>query len=158
MNNKLIESFKEENRLWIRDIFLVLIQFGLIVLHFFSFKSADIFSELILTNIFGLNLIILGLILIIVSLKGLGPNITVFPKPRKRSNLISRGIYSRIRHPMYLGLIFISLGNLFINGSFLKLTLSILLIIVILIKIRYEEEYLIRRFPSYIKYKKKVRL
>ena len=79
MNNKLIKSFKEDNLLCIRDIFLVVFQFGLIVLHFFSFKSIDIFSELIITNIFGLNLIILGLILIIISLKGLGTNITVFP-------------------------------------------------------------------------------
>ena len=158
MINKLIESFQKEKLISIKDILLVIVQFGLIILHFLSFKSKDIFSGLTIENLFGLSLIISGLILIIISLNSLGQNISALPQPREKSNLITRGIYSWIRHPMYLGLISISLGNLFFNGSLSKLTLTILLIIVILIKVRYEEEYLIKRFPNYIKYKKKVKL
>ena len=40
----------------------------------------------------------------------LGRNITPFPKPSEKAQLVRRGIFSLVRHPIYTGVMFASLG------------------------------------------------
>ena len=75
------------------------------------------------------------------------------PKPKENSILITNGIYSKLRHPMYYALIIISIGFLLKNLSIYNLTLTLLLGMVIKCKIKLEEEYLINKFKKYKTYR-----
>jgi len=158
MHKKFIKFSKRSNYFFSKDLILVIVQFGLIILHFISFDYSIINKELTVSEFLGLGFVSFGLILIMISLITLGRNFSPFPRAREKGNLITNGIYSRIRHPMYFGLISISTGNCFINSSFMKVILTLLLMIVISIKIKIEEQYLLLRFANYSIYKSKVKL
>ena len=158
MHKKFIKFSKRSNYFFSKDLILVIVQFGLIILHFISIDYSIINKDLTGTKFLGLGVVSFGLILISISLITLGRNLSPFPIPREKGNLITNGIYSRIRHPMYFGLISISTGNCFINSSFMKVILTLLLMIVISIKIKIEEQYLLLRFANYSMYKTKVKL
>jgi len=68
--------------------------------------------------------------------------------------LITKGIYSKIRHPMYLGFICWLIGFPIIFGTLLSSFLSILFIANVLFWRYLEEIELGKRFPSYPEYKK----
>jgi protein-S-isoprenylcysteine O-methyltransferase Ste14 len=69
-------------------------------------------------------------------------------------DLITTGIYSKIRHPMYLGFIFWSIGFPIFFGALFSFILSFLFIGNILFWRYQEEKELEERFPSYKVYKK----
>jgi len=69
-------------------------------------------------------------------------------------DLITKGIYSKIRHPMYLGFIFWLIGFPIFFGSLYSFFLSFLLIANVLFWRYLEEIELVKRFPSYSDYKK----
>ena len=68
-------------------------------------------------------------------------------------DLITKGIYSKIRHPMYLGFIFWLIGFPIFFGSLSSFFLSFLLIANVLFWRYLEEIKLVKRFPSYSDYK-----
>jgi protein-S-isoprenylcysteine O-methyltransferase Ste14 len=70
-------------------------------------------------------------------------------------DLITTGIYSKIRHPMYLGFIFWSIGFPVFFEAIFPLILSLVFIANILFWKYLEEEELEQRFPSYHDYRKK---
>jgi protein-S-isoprenylcysteine O-methyltransferase Ste14 len=70
-------------------------------------------------------------------------------------DLITTGIYSKIRHPMYLGFILWSIGFPLFFGALFSLILSLLFIANILFWRYLEEQELKERFPSYPGYKKR---
>jgi protein-S-isoprenylcysteine O-methyltransferase Ste14 len=69
-------------------------------------------------------------------------------------DLITTGIYSKIRHPMYLGFILWLIGFPVCFGALFSLALSLLFIVNILFWRYLEEEELEKRFPAYSDYKK----
>ena len=69
-------------------------------------------------------------------------------------DLITSGIYSKIRHPMYLGFILWSIGFPIYFGGLFSFILSFLFIGNILFWRYLEEEELEERFAAYIDYKK----
>jgi protein-S-isoprenylcysteine O-methyltransferase Ste14 len=69
-------------------------------------------------------------------------------------DLITTGIYSIIRHPMYFGFILWLIGFPVFFGSLYLLGLSFLFIVNILFWKYLEELELEKRFPSYLEYKK----
>jgi protein-S-isoprenylcysteine O-methyltransferase Ste14 len=69
-------------------------------------------------------------------------------------DLIKRGIYSRLRHPMYAGFILWLIGfPVFFRAGF-SLILTLLFIVNILFWRHLEEKELEKRFPSYPDYRK----
>lgn len=56
------------------------------------------------------------------------------------SNLVEEGIYKYIRHPMYSSLLFLSLGTLFKNISFLTILLTVTIIIFLVLTAKAEEK------------------
>jgi protein-S-isoprenylcysteine O-methyltransferase Ste14 len=68
-------------------------------------------------------------------------------------DLITKGIYSKIRHPMYLGFIFWLIGFPVFFGALFSFFLSLLFITNILFWRYLEEKELEKRFPSYLNYK-----
>jgi protein-S-isoprenylcysteine O-methyltransferase Ste14 len=69
-------------------------------------------------------------------------------------DLITRGIYSKIRHPMYLAFILWLIGLPFFFGAMFSFILSFLFIANILFWRHLEEKELEERFLSYKDYKK----
>jgi len=69
-------------------------------------------------------------------------------------DLITKGIYSKIRHPMYFGFILWSIGFPVFFGAFFSFILSFLFTGNILYWRYLEEKELLERFPAYKEYRK----
>ena len=82
---------------------------------------------------------------------------TVLPEPRSGGQLVTRGIYRLIRHPMYLGVLLCGLAACLAYGSAAKWSLLVLLAGVLTIKIRREERLLLARFAGYAAYRRRTR-
>ena len=149
-----IRSFKKE-------LLLVTSQFIIIALHFVKvnlFNQKIIEGEYLIINYITNFMIILSLIFIIFSIKELGKSLSPMPRPKENSRLITSGIYSTIKHPIYYSLIIISF-SLFIKSFLIyNLILSILLTFIISYKIKIEEVYLIKKFHKYTSYKNEVKI
>ena len=111
-----------------------------------------------------LPLFIGGLVLItaatICSLAGLlvlGRNLTPFPKPSAKTELVQHGIYARIRHPLYTSVFCAAVGSSLIFQSWPALTVSAALGVFFDAKARREECWLRQQFPEYAGYERRVR-
>lgn len=72
------------------------------------------------------------------------------------NKLITKGVYSKIRHPMYLGLILLHLGLPIVMQSIITLVSAVLWIAQILAWKYWEEKSLVKRFKKkYLDYKKR---
>jgi protein-S-isoprenylcysteine O-methyltransferase Ste14 len=69
-------------------------------------------------------------------------------------DLITYGIYSRIRHPMYLAFIFWLIGFPLLFGAVFSFIISFLFAMNILFWRFLEEKELEKRFPGYLNYRK----
>ena len=142
------------------EMFLVFIQFFIISLHFFKWEfisQKQIIQVSPLSYLVGFLIIIIALIILLVSIKDLGRNLSPFPRPINNSNLVTTGIYRFTRHPMYYSLIFISFGVFITKLSIYYLFLSISLGLIIKFKIALEEQYLKNKFKKYLVYKNQVK-
>ena len=82
----------------------------------------------------------------------------VFGKTIGQTQLVDSGVYSWVRHPMYLGTLMVCLGFFFAVSSLLSLGIWIVFFIVYDRMATYEEKDLIRILgEEYIAYRKKVR-
>lgn len=87
----------------------------------------------------------------------LGKNLTPLPYPKDDGVLIESGPYSIVRHPIYCGLLFASFGwGLLVHG-WLTISFAMLLFVLLDIKSRREERWLIDKFSEYVTYQKRVR-
>ena len=139
---------------------LVLLQFFIIILHFIPFEfipKKEIMQVNFIFSFVGFFLIIISTIVMLISIKDLGSNLSPFPRPVVNGNLTTSGIYSFIRHPMYYSLILISFGFFLSKLSFYHLCLTISLALIIKLKIILEEKYLNKKFKNYFIYTNKVK-
>ena len=139
---------------------LVIVQFIIIFLHFIESPLHDkklFFEEIIILNKIGDFIILICLGIILISIKTLNKNISPLPIPLRKSKLVTKGIYSKFRHPIYYSLLVISFIFLIKTLSAYNLILTILLCALIFLKIKLEENYLNKKFIEYKKYKRKVR-
>ena len=97
-----------------------------------------------------------GLIITLKAFLDLGDNLTPLPYPIKESILIKNNSYKNLRHPIYKGLLLISLGIFILSSSLIHLFLFIALTIVLRTKALKEEEILKIKFPEYKTYIKEV--
>ena len=142
------------------EIILVFFQFFIISLHFFKWEfipEKQIIQVTSFSYFLGFLIIIIAFIILLVAIKDLGRNLSPFPRPINNSNLVTKGIYRFMRHPMYYSLIFISFGIFIIKLSIYYLFLSIGLGLIIKFKIALEEQYLSNKFKNYLLYKNEVK-
>ena len=156
-----MNKFKSKNFLKVAyEIFLVFLQFFIICLHFFQWEfipNKQIIQVSPFSYFVGFLIIIIAIIILLVSIKDLGRNLSPFPRPIKNSSLVTTGIYRFTRHPMYYSLIFISFGVFIIKLSVYYLFLSISLGLIIKFKIDLEDKYLKNKFKNYLLYKNEVK-
>lgn len=96
----------------------------------------------------GISLAVVGIIAFLTGL------FTIKTLESYDGDLITTGIYSTIRHPMYLGFILWLVGFPIYFGASFSMVLSLLFIANILFWRHLEEKELEKRFPSYPDYKK----
>lgn len=90
--------------------------------------------------IVGIPVIILAYFLLRRSIK------TIFNQEQKEPKIIKNGIYSRVRHPIYLAPIIMYLGIILISLSILSIAIWILIIFFYYSMARYEESLIIEKF------------
>nr|WP_300999019.1 isoprenylcysteine carboxylmethyltransferase family protein [Methanoculleus sp.] len=71
--------------------------------------------------------------------------------------VIETGPYAVVRHPMYLGTILMFLATPLALGSFWAVFAFLPLPALIILRIRNEEEVLVRELPGYAEYRQKTR-
>ena len=144
-----------------KEFLLVISQFIIIALHFTKFNILNqklIQGQFLTINYISNFLICLALIIIIFSVKDLWESLSPMPRPKENSKLITSGIYSFFRHPMYYSLIIISFSFFIKSLTIYNLILSILLTFIISKKIKIEEAYLTKKYHNYTLYKNKVKI
>jgi protein-S-isoprenylcysteine O-methyltransferase Ste14 len=94
----------------------------------------------------GLVLAGLGLVLIFWSGVALGKMYSAEVTIQKNHQLVTTGLYHYIRHPRYLGVIFVALGLSLLFRSWISLVVSVPLLGVILSRIKDEEAVLSEEF------------
>ena len=142
------------------EIFLVILQFLIIILHFIQLEflpKNEIMQVNFIFSFMGFLLIIIASIVMLMAIKDLGSNLSPLPRPIANGNLITSGIYRFIRHPMYYSLVLISFGFFITKLSFYHLCLTISLALIIKFKIILEEKYLNNKFKNYFLYTDKVK-
>ena len=142
------------------EIILVFFQFFIISLYFFKWEfipEKQIIQVAPFYYFVGFLIIIIAFIILLFAIKDLGRNLSPFPRPIKKSNLVTKGIYRFTRHPMYYSLIFMSFGVFITKLSIYFLFLSISLVLIIKFKIALEEQYLKNKFKNYLLYKNEVK-
>lgn len=82
---------------------------------------------------------------------------SVMPEPKAEGELITKGIYGIVRHPMYLAVLLCAVGACLAYESEWKWVLTGLLAIVLLLKSQREEKMLARRYPGYAEYRKRTK-
>ncbi len=134
-------------------------QILLILLHFIPpYPKIDNIGFIINKTliIIGLVISLQVLIIVIKAFIDLGGNLTPLPYPMSESSLIKCNSYRVVRHPLYKGLLFISLGICIFSLSLIHLILLISLAYILKIKALKEEESLTVKFIDYKKYIKEV--
>jgi methanethiol S-methyltransferase len=97
----------------------------------------------------GLMLVILGVLMFLIAFS------TIKSVETFEGDLITHGIYSRIRHPMYLAFILWLIGMPVFYGALFSIALSLLFIANVLFWRHLEEMELISRFSGYMEYRKR---
>ena len=105
----------------------------------------------------GYGIFIFGTIIALIAAINLGKNLTPLPRPKENAELVQTGLYRWVRHPIYFGVIVLSLGWGLIQQSTLVWLYVVIIAIFFDIKSRKEEHWLVERFPAYTDYQGRVR-
>lgn len=100
--------------------------------------------------------ILLGAVVGVLGVRHLGINRTPHPAPRPSGELVTSGIYSHVRHPLYASLIMVCFGWSILWFSYPGLGMTLLLAVFLDRKARCEEQWLLERFPAYAAYMARV--
>ena len=147
------EILKHKNKLVPSKLSFVIVFSNMVVLwiSWIVLCSADIYRIKLpdIVNYLGLFLFLIGVIFFLTAL------FTIKTLETYDGDLITKGIYSKIRHPMYLGFILWLIAAPIYFGSVFSFILSLLFIGNVLFWRYLEELELDKRFPEYKVYKTK---
>jgi len=90
----------------------------------------------------GVAIMIFALILIVVSQSQMGASWRIGIDSENKTNLVSKGFFTCSRNPIFVGVIFSSLGYFLVLPNALTLTILILDVALIQIQVQLEEQYL----------------
>jgi len=102
-------------------------------------------------------LLILGAGIGILGAVALRRALTPFPVPLRNTRLVSHGIYSKVRHPLYSSILFGAAGWAIAWQSIWAFVFFLALIPFFIAKARCEERFLMEKFPDYAEYARHTR-
>ena len=128
--------------------------------HIIPFSATIISAIIFVNNYFTSIEYYLGIILTVVGLtfwweasSTIGESFSLLPTAKE---LITYGIYSKFRHPIYIGVTLTLFGWALLTMSLIVLIVAILSVALSIIRAHYEEEVLTKKFgKEYTDYKKK---
>lgn len=132
---------------------LVFLQFALIIVLALFPDSINVDPRL---SIAGTVALAIGLVLLFAGFRGLGKSLTANPVPNTDGVLVTKGIYGIVRHPIYLGLLIITLGLVVSSGVWAQIIVWLALAILLVYKMRWEEVLLLAKYKGYAEYMAKV--
>jgi len=90
-------------------------------------------------------------------IRDLGHNLTAVPAPVPGAQLVDTGIYRRVRHPIYAGVILVGIGWALLSVSAAALVVALALAVWLDLKSRREETWLMAHHPGYRAYRARTR-
>jgi protein-S-isoprenylcysteine O-methyltransferase Ste14 len=111
----------------------------------------------VVTSVVGLAAMAAGAGQARAGVRDLGANLTPLPHPTDESELVQSGIYGKVRHPIYGGLILLGLGWALLSAYLPAIPVALLLVPFFWLKSSVEERWLQERFPSYADYRRRAR-
>ncbi|OAV42688.1 isoprenylcysteine carboxylmethyltransferase family protein [Lewinella sp. 4G2] len=142
------------NQKGVRDYVFVGIQAVLFGLYFYYLQFSPL--EANLPTIGGLGLAAIGSNLIVMAILQLRTTLSPFPTPVADGQLITTGVYSLARHPIYVGVLLMGVGYAWYAHSSLHYLLTLALAILFYFKSSYEEKLLLSVYPEYAAYRQRV--
>lgn len=107
------------------------------------------------TTIAGCALVGFGGALVWRGARGLGRNVTALPHPTAGATLVETGVYRRVRHPIYGGVMLAAAGWGLLTTAPVALAVAALLVPFFWLKSTVEERWLNQRFPGYAAYRRR---
>lgn len=104
------------------------------------------------TAIAGAALVVAGLSLSLLGVRDLDHSVSPLPRPVEGGELVERGVYGRLRHPIYAGVIVAAVGWGALTASVAALVLAVVLAVLLDLKARREEAWLDEAYPAYRAY------
>jgi protein-S-isoprenylcysteine O-methyltransferase Ste14 len=95
---------------------------------------------------------LIGAVTLLISFYDLRKSLTALPMPKQNGVLQTHGLYKYVRHPMYVGVLTVSLGIAIASGSLWKYLVVLALYVLFSLKARYEETLLVAKYPGYAAY------
>jgi len=131
---------------------LVTIQFLIIFLMLLGYGAKTQYLYI------GLAIIFLGIIIGILAIEEHeSNNFNIRPDIKENCKLVTTGIYTYIRHPMYLAVLLSMLGIVVIYFTYYELILFICLLVTLLVKLFYEESLWKCHSDAYNEYLRKTK-
>lgn len=95
----------------------------------------------------------------IFAMRSLGPHFSAYVTLQPGHRLVQTGIYSCIRHPLYLSLLLLPSGIAMVFGNWLAIPILVLAGMFVADRIRQEERLLARQFgPQFLNYARRTKL
>ena len=142
-----LKSRGDSSHSWL-SIVLVVTQFALIALIMFT-------GPLLPTHWSFRGVLVLGGVIGLWSFLAMGlRNLRAFPEIPQHGRLVVHGPYRWVRHPMYTSALMITLAWMVDHPLPFRMGLWVGLVVALCIKLGYEEQLLLERFPSYEQYRK----
>lgn len=94
----------------------------------------------------------IGMAVLVVGLVNLGRSLTPLPSPVAHGELRTGGLYRLVRHPIYSGIIALTVGAAVRSGSVAVAAATAALIGWFSLKARWEEDRLRAKYPGYADY------
>jgi protein-S-isoprenylcysteine O-methyltransferase Ste14 len=94
-----------------------------------------------------------GLVLMFMALVALRRAVQIAPEPRAGSQLVTRGVYGRMRHPIYTAILLLVIGLCLRKPTPVAVISGIVVIVFLFFKVRLEERLLLARYSEYADYR-----
>lgn len=94
-----------------------------------------------------------GVAVMLAAIRTIGRSIQIAPAPKSTATLATHGIYGWLRHPIYTGIVFVSLGLFLRQPTILVAASTVVVIAFLAVKVRFEERLLLARYPTYAAYR-----
>ena len=96
-----------------------------------------------------------GLVLMLLAFASLGGSIQIAPQPRIDGHLVTRGVYRRLRHPIYTAIVILVVGLFFRKPTVSTAIMAAVVIAFLVVKAQFEETLLLARYPEYADYRRR---